>query len=563
MSIILVADDNAQQVMLRQELLQAAGHEVHTAMSTREVYQYLEHACPDVLMMDLKFPELEHGLALIRYLHEERPALPVIVLSGWTEELEGRAEEKLVARVVSKPARVSILLDAIRAVLPVLLCFFVMAATALAGPLRFTVKRASEVVADLELSSPGSDWSKPGREAALASVTLDGKSAQHVMLYAGERRHIYPAFLGALAPGEHTLDVVRHPEYSAAGSQMQVHGATFREVAAGDAEWPVLANAPILCARADTIGKFTDVPMIAYCEPSMKDGKTLLEYTVIFSNEDGGTSTRALMARWGRTTDIEFIYRGAVNSAGRVEHAIIQAKDHAEIPFDGVYEGTHPVLIPSTRNNMVSGKGRSPIRYQIAPVLVSIGERSREVVMDERPLSYRVMAQELEREGKLRPYGTVRGDAISDPRHYLYLEIGIRNQNSSVNWKARLKKESIWRSSNLGRADYGLERESGWYRSAIELPPGTRPQDIGDIAFECMVAPKAPQATAGTCRINGVASAFLLNDEYRPGVNLFLLSEAFDLPTGQMRVFPMVSPHVALTVPSIFAPARSLLSASR
>src|SRR5262249_54636445 len=152
----------------------------------------------------------------------------------------------------------------------------------------------------------------------------------------------------------------------------------------------------------------------------------------------------------------------------------IQAKDHREIPFDGKYDGLHPVLIPSTRNNMVSGQGRSEIRYQIAPVLVDLHEHSREEVMDRYPWSYRVMAQELEREAKLRTFGTVRGETISDPRNYLYVDLKLANRTSSLGIAVRLKGESIWRSSHLGRADYGITR-SGWVRSTVELPPGTRP----------------------------------------------------------------------------------------
>ena len=201
---------------------------------------------------------------------------------------------------------------------PLLLCLGALCGLLDAAPQRFTVRRTAEVVADLEMSSPGSDWSKKGREAALATVTLDGAKVQHVMLYAGAARHTYSAMLGTVQPGEHALVIERNAQFSAAGSGLEVHRATFREVDPGNPEWAVLANAPLLYARADAVGEFTDVPLIAYCERLEEGGARLLQYTVIFSNEDGGTSTRALMARWGRTTDIEYIYRGTLNAAGRV-----------------------------------------------------------------------------------------------------------------------------------------------------------------------------------------------------------------------------------------------------
>lgn len=45
-------------------------------------------------------------------------------------------------------------------------------------------------------------------------------------------------------------------------------------------------------------------------------GHRVLEYSLVWSNEDGGTDTPALMARWGRSTDIEWIYRVEVDQAG-------------------------------------------------------------------------------------------------------------------------------------------------------------------------------------------------------------------------------------------------------
>jgi len=81
----------------------------------------------------------------------------------------------------------------------------------------------------------------------------------------------------------------------------------------------------VLFARANTVAKPSDIPLIVYCERLSENGVGFLQYTVIFSNEDGGTSTRALMARWGRTTDVEYVYRAF---PGR---ATIQAKDHKEV----------------------------------------------------------------------------------------------------------------------------------------------------------------------------------------------------------------------------------------
>jgi hypothetical protein len=47
---------------------------------------------------------------------------------------------------------------------------------------------------------------------------------------------------------------------------------------------------------------------VLYAEDDRRDGRGWIRYSVIISNEDGGTATPALMARWERTTDIELIY---------------------------------------------------------------------------------------------------------------------------------------------------------------------------------------------------------------------------------------------------------------
>jgi CheY-like chemotaxis protein len=567
MARVLVADDDARQLELRAALLEAAGYEVASAVSVADIERQLARVTPDVLVMDLRYPNSEGApdaaasLALIRATREQRPGLPVIVISGWPEELDALPEGKCVARVVAKPYRMQTLLDAIREVLPLLACLLAFTLSASAQTFPFRVARRAEVVAELEMSSPGSDWAKGGREAALATLQLDGTPAQHVMLYAGAARHTYGAFLGALDAGAHQLRIERHAKFSAAGSGLAVHGVRFRQVAPGDPEYATLASAPILYARADTIGLFTDVPLIAYCERLIEAGKPLLQYTTIFSNEDGGTSTRALMARWGRTTDIEYIYKRWLSADGSPGRATIQAKDHKEIEFDGRYEGSHPVLIPSTRNNMVSGQGASEIRYQIPPALVDLSSAAREETMDRQPITYQVMAKELVREEKLRAYGVVKGESISDPRNYLFLEARTENATAALGFRVQLHNDPVWYSSHLGRADYGVVR-SGYFRTTVELPPGTRAADIVTVAAECMVETARPMPTAGTCRFGGVTKAFFLTPQSTPGPNLFRIAESAAIPSGQMRAYPVRLTHVAGATSGAW-PAHNPLSASR
>jgi hypothetical protein len=367
------------------------------------------------------------------------------------------------------------------------------------------VSEKAEMVAEIELVSPGADWSKTGREAALADLLLDGSKTIHIMTYAGDRPHRYHVLLGHLTAGNHTLTITRNEKYSAPGAGLEVRAVTVQRAA----DQEVAAKTPFLYARANTIGKFTDIPLILYCERLTENGIPILQYTVIFSNEDGGTSTRGLMARWGRTTDVEYVYRAFP------DHATIQARGHKEIVYDGPRDGSHPLLMPVTDNNMVAGEGPSPIRYQIPAVMADLTKASREQVMDEYPITWQVMAKELIREEKLRPFGVVDGEKIGDPRNYLYIEANVNVRGGRIAAVARLKGDARPRMANLGRFDLAIDR-SGWIRTTVELPPGTAPEQVGEIGFQCL-ADKAP----ATCRVDSVRQAFLLGQDYLPRPSLF------------------------------------------
>src|SRR4051794_4812336 len=81
---------------------------------------------------------------------------------------------------------------------------------------RFDVPKRGEVVVTLEMSSPGTDWAVPEREAAVARVKVDGAGEQHVLLCIAPPRK-YRLLLGTLSAGKHVLAVEKNTRYSAAG----------------------------------------------------------------------------------------------------------------------------------------------------------------------------------------------------------------------------------------------------------------------------------------------------------------------------------------------------------
>ena len=192
--------------------------------------------------------------------------------------------------------------------------------------------------------------------------------------------------------------------------------------------------APVLYGRniAALGGRFqnnhTDTPLIAWHQvlPADKPGHSVIEYSVAWSNEDGGTSTAALMSQWGRTTDIEWVYRVEVNArGGRVKGSgVFQSAGHGTATFHGRYDGTHPLLETCTDNNNVCGT-RSTTRCgsPCPPVTSCPADQPREHEMDVHPWTYQVMAREMVREKKIEPTPNPLSLAVGDQRTYLYVAV--------------------------------------------------------------------------------------------------------------------------------------------
>jgi CheY-like chemotaxis protein len=483
MATVLLVEDDPDQLDLRQQILELAGH---TVLPARSAEAALAHQTAQVAVLDLRIPTLDDGLSLIEKLQERSPAMKLIVLSGWTRDLTVKVDQ-----VLEKPTKTGMLLQHIARLALLLFCV--------------VTANAAETVAHLELSAPGTNWETQGHEAVLADIEVDGKVQQQLMLYAGARRHRYSIFLGD----------VDNPKVTIKGSGIVEHSITLEPAQ------PWAAFAPVLFERKNAIGKFTDIPLLTYVEKLRENNQEILQFTVIFSNEDGGTSTRSLMARWGRTTDIEYVYRAYLKPDGSLDKAIIQSRGHKDIEFKGPFFGTHPMLMPVTDNNMVAGEGPSAVRYQPAPVFADLSKASREAVMDANPITWLVMTSELVRENKLREYGEERGESISDPRNYLYIEAHVEPGKAAVAFVV-LHKNGKYYFSHKGRTKDAIER-TGWVRSTIELPPGTTQADLKTITPLCVYLPKSP--SDASCGPTEIKALFFLKPDKLPG-------PAFQLPLG-------------------------------
>ena len=105
MARILLVEDDRDQLVVRRLVLETAGAEVLAARSAAAAWRAFCAAEPDIVVMDLRLPRSEDGLALIRKLRQRSVAVRIIVLSGWTADLAGRPERALVDECLAKPIR--------------------------------------------------------------------------------------------------------------------------------------------------------------------------------------------------------------------------------------------------------------------------------------------------------------------------------------------------------------------------------------------------------------------------------------------------------------------------
>ncbi|MGA2630978.1 MAG: hypothetical protein ABSG54_12295 [Terriglobia bacterium] len=410
----------------------------------------------------------------------------------------------------------------------------------------FELKAPGEAVAEVIASAPGAAWGRAGAEAAIATAYLDDHYNQDVIVLHGEERWTYRVFLGPLEAGNHRLRVERNAQWSAPSAGLKVENVHVIEVEPKDPEYRASAHAPILLARADTVGHFSDAPLLMWYERFQEGPNQTIQYSIVLSNEDSGTPTEALMARWGRASDIEYVYRVTLDAGGKVQQEIFQGMDHDDRAFHGQRLGQHPLILVATPNNCFADTGYSVLQYHLLPVFADLSGDSREELMDRFPWTYSIMAQELEREGKLRPYDVTQGENISDPRNYLYVEMEAENRQSGLVVWVKLKGRPQWYSSHRGRWPLVISR-SGWYRTTVELPPQTAPEAIESLALECVdlrdprpfEPDDEPLPPPAQSLLHKIGKAFLLEADYRPGKNILQVDRAITFHPGDMQTFPL------------------------
>jgi hypothetical protein len=407
----------------------------------------------------------------------------------------------------------------------------------------FTLSQGGEAVATITAGCAACDWAADGREAAVLSIAVDGAYSQHLLLTRGAAPVEYRIMLGALTAGTHRLSIERDVERSAKSAGDVTFGPIDVRVFPPDApEYAWLSRAPILRARPGTVEHFSDAPLVMYAEkdvPGESGAHYQFQYTVIFTNEDGGTPTDRLMATWGRTTDIEFIYGLTDTTPSTPAHEEIQAAGHKWIPFQGPRIGAHPMVWVATDNNMVADHGpEEMVRYAPAPELVSLDRTSREFVMDRNPWMYAVSSAEMVREHKVDPLATPGSGHIVDPRRYVTLEACGKVKDATLALDIGVRRgargsEIEWLPTDTDPR-FRIAR-GGCFRGGAPMPEGVTLHDVA--ALRIRAYPRALREgettlPPGSVVLESVNKVFMLDQNFVPAVAPIKWSGSLAVPLG-------------------------------
>jgi hypothetical protein len=392
-----------------------------------------------------------------------------------------------------------------------------------------TASGGGEALLTLTAAAPGISWAVAGRESAVLSVDVDGRYAGDLVVMSPHPTDRGVA-LGRLDAGRHRVrfrlaaDLGSPRAVAVVLTDLGVSVAAPRTM-----DSTVRRHAPVLIGRAlpalggPTQNARTDTPLLAWHEvwDGPLPGQRRITYSVVWSNEDGGTTGPALMARWGRTTDIEWTYSVVVDAAGRrvAGQTFYQGPDHQTLPFTGRYEQDHPVLQTCTTNNNLCEIVDGTMRFALPVDDSRPGGRAREYLMDLHPWTYRVMADEMIRERGVEHPSDPATAAMGDQRTYLYAEIdkstGPGRQDGAgpgVAVVVRLRGHPAVYRSDHGDPTWSISRDDP-AATTVELPAGVRPGDIERI--DVTRVPGTPDNGAAVT-VTDLNRAFLLDRAWRP-----------------------------------------------
>ncbi|WP_051317280.1 hypothetical protein [Ectobacillus panaciterrae] len=395
---------------------------------------------------------------------------------------------------------------------------------------QFNLNEPGEVILDVIASVPNGDWAIRGKESAFVTIYVDGNYNQDFIFYYGAEQFLYQRLLGRLEAGEHKITFLFKEEHSSAEiKEACFHKVEVRQIKDKDPDSIFYRHTPLIYGRNVSHpyeSTFTDTPLLIYYYCDQHDDMSMtLEYHVIFSHEDWGTTAPALMSKWGRTTDIEWVYRVRIDAVGNIvedERKIeeFQGPEHVTTIFRGSRElGQHPVLQAKTLNGNVSDDISSNYRYMLRPAVRLSRKVNREAVMNMFLWTYRVTAKEMFRQEALEQLSNPQNPFLADQRNYLFLQVARHSVNGNhrigrIDIRVKLTEDKQIYTSIDGYPELAYESVDGPFSTTVKLPQGATIEQIENITA-CYV-PIEEAAEDYRIVIPGIRTAFFLGNDFMP-----------------------------------------------
>lgn len=111
---ILVVDDSMTNIVLLNGILDDEGYNVSSTINPKEGLSMIEHNKPDLILLDLKMPEISGYKFLEKlYAKEKNKKIPVIVVTAFQED-ECNNYPNCIKDVIMKPIEIEQLVKKVK-----------------------------------------------------------------------------------------------------------------------------------------------------------------------------------------------------------------------------------------------------------------------------------------------------------------------------------------------------------------------------------------------------------------------------------------------------------------
>lgn len=109
---VLVVDDDPTVLQVQGELVSRIGHVVTMFTSALDALEYLENhgSEVDIIITDFRMPQM-NGVEFVQEVRESFAEMPIMMLTGYANEVDPRKIAEYGVKVVSKPAAAKVLAE--------------------------------------------------------------------------------------------------------------------------------------------------------------------------------------------------------------------------------------------------------------------------------------------------------------------------------------------------------------------------------------------------------------------------------------------------------------------